>query len=438
MKVLIVDDEPGVRFTLASALEAPGFEAVEAASGPEALELVEDVDVVVTDLVMPGMDGLALLAAIRARDPELPVILLTAQGSERTAVQAMKAGAYDYLTKPFHVDEVRLAVSRAAEARRLRRRSRDLSIERQLGRPVVGTAPAFVAVLEAAHRVGQRDVTVLVRGETGTGKELVAELLHAASPRRKGPLVRFNCAALPEGVAEAELFGHVRGAFTSATATRKGLFAQAHGGTLVLDEVGELSLAVQASLLRALQSGEIQPVGGAPTKVDVRIVACTHRDLLAEVQRGAFREDVYYRLSVVELVLPPLRARREDIAPLAEAFARRLGARFGVHARLSTGLLAALSARDWPGNVRELENAVARMLALSDDGALDVDALALLGETARSPSGEGLRAQVGAFERALLARVLEECDGNQSEAARRLGVTRVTLLDKLRRHGLRA
>jgi len=435
--VLVVDDEAAVRFTLASALEAPGFEAIEASSGAEALGLVDDVDVVLTDLVMPGMDGLALLAAIRARDPELPVILLTAQGSERTAVQAMKAGAYDYLTKPFHVDEVRLAVTRAAEARRLRRRSRDLTIERQLGRPVVGAAPAFVAVLEAAHRVGQRDVTVLVRGETGTGKELVAELLHAASPRRKGPLVRFNCAALPEGVAEAELFGHARGAFTSATATRKGLFAQAHGGTLVLDEVGELSLAVQAALLRALQSGEIQPVGGATTRVDVRIVACTNRDLHAEVQRGAFREDVYYRLSVVELVLPPLRARREDIAPLAEAFARRLGGRFGVHARLSTGLLSALSARDWPGNVRELENAIARMLALSDDGALDVDALALLGEPARSPSQEGLRAQVAAFERALLARVLDECDGNQSEAARRLGVTRVTLLDKLRRHGLR-
>ena len=437
MKVLVVDDEPGVRFTLASAVEAPGVEPVEAASAEEALTKLDDIDVVVTDLVMPGMDGLGLLAAIHALDGELPVILLTARGSERVAVQAMKAGAYDYLTKPFHVDEVRHVVARAGETRRLRRRSRDLAVERLLGRPVIGAAPRFTAVLEAAHRVGKKDVTVLVRGETGTGKELVADLLHAVSPRRKGPLVRFNCGALPEGVAEAELFGHVRGAFTSATSSRKGLFAEAHGGTLVLDEVGELSLGVQAMLLRTLENGEIQPVGGAVTKVDVRVVACTHRDLREEVARGHFREDVYYRLSVVELELPPLRERREDIAPLAEAFARRLGARFGVHARLSKELLAVLSARAWPGNVRELENAVARMLALSTDGVLDTPALSSLGERPPSPDGHGLRTQVAAFERALLSRVLEDCDGNQSEAARRLAVTRVTLLDKLKRHGLR-
>jgi two-component system response regulator AtoC len=366
------------------------------------------------------------------------VIVLTAQGSERTAVAAMKAGAYDYLTKPFHVDELRLVVARAAEARALRRSSRDRALERRLGRPVIGEAPAFVAVLEAAHRVAKKDVTVLVRGETGTGKELIAELLHLGSPRARGPLVRFNCAALPEGVAEAELFGHARGAFTSATSTRKGLFAQADGGTLVLDEVGELPRPVQGALLRALQSGEIQPVGGAITRVDVRIVASTHRDLRDAVRRGTFREDVFYRLSVVELTLPPLRERRQDVAPLAEALARRLGARFGVHARLSNDLLAALSARDWPGNVRELENALARMLALSDDGVLDVDALAALGDpTSPGRGDEGLRARVATFERTLLAKTLEDCDGNQSEAARRLGVTRVTLLDKLRRHGLR-
>ncbi|MFT3769293.1 MAG: sigma 54-interacting transcriptional regulator [Minicystis sp.] len=435
--VLIVDDEPAVRFTLAEALEGRGFETIEAASGDEALARLDEAHVVVTDLAMPGMDGLALLAAIRAREPDLPVILLTAHGSERAAVQAMKAGAYDYLTKPFHVDEVRLAVARAAEARRLRRSARDLRLERLLGRPIVGESPAFVRVLEAAHRVGAKDVTVLVRGETGTGKELVAELLHAASPRRDGPLVRFNCAAVPEGVAEAELFGHARGAFTGATAARRGLFAEAHRGTLVLDEVGELSPAIQAKLLRALQAGEIQPVGGAPARVDVRVIACTHRDLRALAQRGAFREDIYYRLSVVELLLPPLRERRDDIPLLAEAFARRHGARFGVHARLSPGLLAALAARDWPGNVRELENAVARMLALSDDGALDTAALSALGDAPALAEPSGLRDQVAAFERALIARVLEECDGNQSEAARRLRVTRVTLLDKLKRHGLR-
>ena len=436
-RVLIVDDEPAVRFTLAEALAGHGLDPIEAASGQEALERLDEASVVVTDLAMPGMDGLALLGAIRARDPDLPVIMLTAHGSERAAVQAMKAGAYDYLTKPFHVDEVRLAVARAAEARALRRSARDRRLERLVGRPIVGESPAFVRVLEAAHRVGARDVTVLIRGETGTGKELAAELIHAASPRRSGPLVRFNCAALPEGVAEAELFGHARGAFTGATTARRGWFAQAHGGTLVLDEVGELSAAVQAKLLRALQAGEIQPVGAPPERVDARVVACTNRDLRAEVARGAFREDVYYRLAVVELELPPLRARRDDIPLLAEYFARSLGARFGVHARLSPPLVAALAARDWPGNVRELENAIARMIALSDDGALDVDALTSLGDAYPKAGAAGLREQVAAFERALVARVLDECDGNQSEAARRLKITRVTLLDKRKRHGLR-
>jgi two-component system response regulator AtoC len=426
-RVLIVDDEPGVLFTIEEALAA--HSTVSARSGEEALGKLDGVDVVVTDLAMPKMDGLALLAEIKRRDPQLPVILLTAHGSERVAVQAMKEGAHDYLRKPFAVDELRLVVERAAEVRSLRRIAREHALEK---RKLVGKSPAFTRVIADAERVAPRDVTVLVRGETGTGKELVAALIHASSARREGPFVRFNCAAVPADLAESELFGHVKGAFTGATSARAGYFREAHGGTLLLDEIGELPLPLQSKLLRAVQSGEVQPLGGSKVeRADVRIVAATHKDLAAEVKAGRFREDLYYRLAVVELVLPPLRERREDIPALAAELTRIYAARFGLEdARLSPKTIDALTKRDWPGNVRELENAVARMLALSDGGIIDLDA------PAPRASGSSLREQVAAFERALLARALEETGGNQSEAARRLGVTRVTLIDKMKRHGL--
>jgi two-component system response regulator AtoC len=441
-RVLLVDDEPGVLYTLQEVLSEHGDEVVTATSGAEALGRLEGVEAVVTDLVMPGMDGLALLRALRERDADLPVIVLTAQGSEKAAVSAMKAGAHDYLRKPFDVDEVGLAVERAAEAYRLRGQRRRQEAEHALGRPIIGGSPALRRVLDAALRLAGRDVTVLVRGETGTGKELVASLLHFRSPRASGPLVRFNCAALPAELAESELFGHARGAFTGATHAHRGYFAQAHGGTLVLDEVGELPPTVQAKLLRALQEGEIQPLGASRVeRVDARIVACTHRDLAAEVRAGRFREDLYYRLNVVELAVPPLRERREDIVPLAEAFARRSAGRFGLEGvRLTPELLEALRARDWPGNVRELENTVTRLVALSDGGPLGPEALAprpLVTAAPAEPQAElSLREQVAAFERALVERTLSECGGNQSEAARRLRVSRVTLIDKLKRHGL--
>jgi DNA-binding NtrC family response regulator len=441
-KVLIVDDDAALRFTLEEVLEEKGFERVSAVSGGEALGLLAGVDAVITDLAMPGMDGLGLLARLREQDPDLPVILLTAHGNERIAVQAMKAGAYDYLHKPFSSEELALVVARAVEARQLREATRTLRIERAVGGPVVGQSPAFRRLLEAAQRVAGREVPVLVRGETGTGKELIATLLHAASPRAQRPLVRFNCAAISAELAEAELFGHVKGAFTGAVASRSGFFAQADGGTLVLDEVGELPLAIQPKLLRALQQGEVQAVGASRVeRVDVRVVACTHRDLAAEARAGRFREDLLYRLNVVELVVPPLRERKEDISLLIETFRARYAQRFGlVDARLSPELVEALRARDWPGNVRELENAVARLLALSEGGEFGVEALSRLSASPEStpPAGAGtLREQVAAFERSLIARMLEETGGNQSEAARRLGLTRVTLIDKLKRHGLR-
>ena len=321
--VLVVDDEPALVYALGEFLDDRGWGHRGATDGADALTKVDGVDAVLTDLSMPVMDGFALLAALRARDPSLPVIVMTAHGDERVAVRAMKAGAFDYLTKPFDLDEVGLVLERALETHRLRAENRHLSAESALGRRVIASSPAMRGLLDAVARVAGRDVTVLVRGETGTGKELVASLLHAQGRRAAGPLVRFNCAAIAGDVADAELFGHTRGAFTGAVAARKGYVAQADGGTLVLDEVGDLPLELQPKLLRTLQEGEVQPVGASRVeRVDVRVVASTHRDLRQMVRDGRFREDLLFRLAVVELEVPPLRARREDVGPLAEEFAR--------------------------------------------------------------------------------------------------------------------
>src|SRR5438128_3165287 len=366
-------------FALKELTKQRRHEVVLARSGQEALAHLEGVDAVVTDYAMPEMDGVQLLQAIRERDESLPVILLTAHGSERIAVRAMKAGAYEYVTKPFDIEEMGLVIERALEARALRVQNRRLTAEKAIGRSIVGDSAAMRRLIDAVTRVAPRDITVLVRGETGTGKELVAALIHGESKRAKGPLVRFNCAAIPGELAEAELFGHTRGAFTGATQARRGFFAEADGGTLVLDEVGELPLPVQAKLLRALQEGEIQPVGaGRVERVDVRVVACTNRDLAAEARARRFREDLYYRLAVVELLVPPLHEHREDIPALAGQFVRRYAERFGMdRVRLAPELVDALQRADWPGNVRQLENAVARMVALGSGGDIGLEAFAL-------------------------------------------------------------
>jgi len=451
--VLLVDDEPGVLFTLTELLTERGHKVTTAKNGVEALTKLDDAETVLTDLSMPKMDGLELMTQIAARDPSLPVILLTAHGSEKVAVAAMKQGAYDYLTKPFDIDEVALVIERALEARRLRVDNRRLAAEQTLGRRIVGDSRPMRRLLEATSRVASRDVTVLVRGETGTGKEFVAELLHAQSTRSAKPLVRFNCAALPAELADAELFGHVRGAFTGATATRPGFFSQANSGTLILDEVGELPLAIQAKLLRALQEGEIQPVGsGRIERVDVRVVASTNRDLAADVKAGTFREDLYYRINVVELVVPPLRDRKDDIPALADEFARRYGERFGLgNVSLEPALVDALVHTDWPGNVRQLENTIARLAALSSGGVIGLaDFQAAESSSHTTPAahddhaepppdarnGPSLKEQVEAFERGLVSRALDATGGNQSEAARRLGVSRVTLIDKMKKYAL--
>jgi DNA-binding NtrC family response regulator len=439
-QVLVVDDESAVLFLLREVLEERGHEVLSATSGVEAQALaalgkLEDVELVLTDFAMPDLDGLALLALLKRQNPELPVVLLTARGSERLAARAIKEGAFDYLPKPFELDELETVVARALEIGGLRREARRAAASTLLGRPFVGRAPAFRRVVDRALKLADRNLPVLVRGETGSGKELLASLLHTGSGRKSAPLVRFNCAAIARELAESELFGHARGAFTGAVGAHKGYFAQADGGTLVLDEIAEFPPPLQAKLLRALQFGEIQPVGGAVIKVDVRVVACTHRDLRAEVKAGRFREDLLYRLAVVELTMPSLSERREDVPLLAEVFARAAAERFGLEGvTLDAELLAALSARAYPGNVRELENIVTRLVALSDGGRLGKG---LLDEPAGlAPESGSFREQVERLERTLLTQALATAAGNQSEAARQLGLSRPTFLDKLKRYGL--
>ena len=440
--VFIVDDESSVLFMLREVLEERGHAVVSASSGVQAAAMadagqLDEIDLVLTDFSMPELDGLALLSHLHRQNPLLPVVLLTARGSERLAARAIKQGAFDYLPKPFELEELEAVVDRALETGALRREARRAAAQSLLGRPFVGRAPAFRRVVDRALKLAARDVPVLVLGETGTGKELLASLLHTGSSRKSAPLVRFNCAAIAPELAESELFGHARGAFTGANTAHRGYFAQAHGGTLVLDEVGELPPKLQPKLLRALQSGEIQPVGGALSQVDVRVVACTHQDLALAVKAGRFREDLLYRLAVVELKMPALRERREDIPLLAEVFARSAAERFGLEGTtLDPELIVALATREYPGNVRELQNVITRLVALSDGGPIRKTALEEPAQSVHRSSPGSFREQVEGLERALLTQALAATQANQSEAARQLGLSRATFVDKLKRYGL--
>jgi DNA-binding NtrC family response regulator len=439
-RVLVVDDDPGVRYTLREILASEGLAVSEAADGAEALARfeAEPASLVVTDLRMPGVDGMELLRRLAARSPPPRVVVITAHGSERQAVEAMKAGAYDYFRKPFETDELLAVVRRALESARLVHENERLSGELVLARTMVFASEPMRRLAVLVARVAPRDVTVLVSGESGTGKERVAEALVAASRRARRPFVRFNCAALAPELAEAELFGHARGAFTGATRARPGLFGEADGGTILLDEVGELAAGAQAKLLRVVQDGEVRPVGEERVrKVDVRVIAATHRDLAEEVRRGRFREDLFYRLNVVRLVVPPLRERPDDVPALARHFLARFAERFGVSPRVDVdALVARLAARPWPGNVRELEHAIERLVALSPAEGLDLSLVESGGEAGGGAAPLPLKERVQAYERGLVVEALREAGGNRSEAARRLGISRVTLHDKLRRYGL--
>lgn len=456
-RVLVIDDEASMRFTLEAVLGDSGYEVETADGGAAGIAAFEarGADVVITDLAMPDVDGMQVLATMRVQDPGVPVMMLTAHGSERVAVAAMKAGAFDYLPKPFDPDEVTLAVTRAVDTRRLRLENARLRTEASLGRPIVAESPVTRRVLELVARVAPKDVTVLLTGESGVGKDVLAAALHAHSKRADKPLIRFNAAAIPAELAEAELFGHAKGAFTGAIQSRTGYFQQADKGTLFIDEVGELALPIQAKVLRALQSGDVQPVGGRGEHVDVRLVAATNRDLAAEVKTGRFREDLFYRLNVVPIRVPPLRERVEDIEPLVHAFVRTYSERYGMdQVVVEPALVEAFKAHSWPGNVREIENTVARLLALTADEHLTLALWRSLTEEARSSAGPfsvgpssgetpgdpgpslPLRARVEAFERTIIKNEFEAASKNQSETARRLGVSRPALIEKLHKYGL--
>ncbi len=438
-RVRVVDVDAGVRYTLREILESQGLEVAEAADGAEALERLGAAPcaLVITDLRMPRMDGMELLRRLSERPPAPRVVMITAHGSERQAVEAIKAGAYDYFRKPFEVDELLAVVKRAVEAVRLAAENERLSGELALSRTMVFASPAMSQLATLVARVAPRDVTVLITGESGTGKERVAEAIVRASRRADRPFVRFNCAALTPELAEAELFGHARGAFTGAVRARPGLFGEADGGTILLDEVGELSASNQGKLLRVLQEGEVRPVGEERVrKVDVRVLAATHRDLKEQVARGAFREDLYWRLDVVHLEVPPLRSRPEDIPVLARHFLARFAERFGAGPlHVPEGLVQRLQAHAWPGNVRELENALENLVALSEGGDLDLSLLPSPGPTAAEPTLH-LKPRVEAYERGLVVDALRAAGGNRTEAARLLGISRVTLHDKLKKYGL--
>ncbi len=458
-RALVVDDDAAVRYTLRGILEHAKLDVDEAFDGVDGLARLDagEFDLVITDLRMPRMDGLELLTKIRARPGTPPkVIVITAHGSERHAVEAIKNGAFDYFKKPFEMDELMAVVRRATDSVRLSAEVERLSSELNLSRSLVFASPAMSRLAVLVQRIGPRDVTVLLTGESGTGKERVAEALVRASGRSDKAFVRFNCAALGGELAEAELFGHSRGAFTGAVKARTGLFREADGGTMLLDEIAELAPATQAKLLRVLQEGEVRPVGeDRPLKVDVRLVAATHRDLLQLVREGKFREDLYYRLNVVHLQIPPLRERPEDIDVLARHFLAQYSRRFGVGPfALTAALTERLRAHRWPGNVRELENAIESLVALSQ-GELDLTLLrdahggsaplatVVAAETAPRAVAPvepvpllELKNRMDAYERGLILSALETAKGNRSLAARTLGINRATLHGKLRKYGL--
>jgi len=454
-RLLVVEDERAIQLALSGLLRKDGHEVGVAGSGDEAIAQLraEPWDLVLTDLSLGrGPSGMDVLQAAKSLRPETAVVMITAHGSEKLAVQAMKAGAEDYVPKPFDNDELRLVVQRALERTRLARENRML-LER-IGRDVgfenlIGSGPAMRKVFETIQKVAETDLTVLVRGESGTGKELVAQALHHRSPRRDRPFVAVNCAAISRELVESELFGHEKGAFTGADARRVGRFEAADGGTIFLDEIGDMPLETQSKVLRVLQERSFERVGGTKTiEADVRVVAATHRDLEAEVKRGRFREDLYYRLRVVEIALPPLRQRPEDIAPLVERFLDQLATRLGrERCRMGVAALARLARHTWPGNVRELRNVIEQAAVLASREVIDEEDLRLgaapvAAEGAPPAAGgsfaEAKRRSTEAFERGYLLRALRANGGNVSRTAEAIGMVRQSLQQKIRELGLRA
>jgi len=455
-KILVVDDEAEIRSLLAAVLQSKGYEVVTAEDGAAALQAVprERPAVILMDLSMPRMNGMDALPEIRRLDPELPVIICTAHADLATAVRAMKLGAYDYLTKPFDVELLILTLERAVERHRLHSRIEEL---KRQGRGSslaerMGGSPAIALVIQQVAQVAESNFTVLVQGETGTGKELVARAIHQQSPRRQSPFVAVDCGAIPETLVESELFGHERGAFTGAQARREGHFQLAKGGTLFLDEIGNVPVATQAKLLRALEQREVHPLGGArAVTVDARIIAATNSELEEGVKAGRFRADLYYRLSEFTIALPPLRSRREDIMHLSQRFLDEVSMELRRPVRrISDEAMQVLLHHDWPGNVRELRNVVRKAALLATDvvtpehiPALSASAPAQA-RAGAEPVGEDLSlrevAELAAVhaEREVIRHALESTKGNKSQAARLLRTDYTTLHAKMKRYGISA
>jgi nitrogen regulation protein NR(I) len=460
--VLIVDDEVNIRRVLAAMLKREGYEVTTAADGEQALGVLQKtpVHVVVTDLVMPRLGGMELLRHVAADFPDVPVIVITAHGSVDSAVAALKAGAFDYITKPFEQEDLKKVIAKAARAHDLERQNVHANFTDGDRPPLVGESPAMKAIYDIVAKVAESPSTVLITGESGTGKELIAKALHRGSSRRDKPLIKVNCAAIPKDLVESELFGYERGAFTGAVGSKPGRFELADGGTLFLDEIGEVPVEMQVKLLRALQESEFERVGGIKTiRVDVRLIAATNRHLEQLIEEGKFREDLYYRLAVVPIELPPLRERREDIPLLVKHFIRKYDERLGKRVEgIEDEALQLLLGYAWPGNIRELENLMERSVLFADGPLIlasalpdslrerggptpvPIAAVGPLGSIA-APSGASMKEIVrhaqAELEKELISRALEETGGNVTRAAKRLQISRKSLQVKMKELGLR-
>ncbi len=448
--IILVDDEQNTREALSIALGREGYNIIPATNGSEGMKILEKetVDLIITDMIMPGVSGMDLLHFARERHPDVMVIMITGHASVETAIAAMKDGAFDYVTKPIKLDEVKIIIQQAADKRNLL--LENLLLKQELKgkytfENIIGASKAMQEIFSVMARVVNSDSTVLITGDSGTGKELVAKALHYNGPRKEKPFIAINCAAIPSELLESELFGHVKGSFTGAVANKSGKFEQADTGTMFLDEIGSMSMALQGKLLRALQEKEIERVGGAkPLKVDVRIISATNTDLEKAVKKGLFRDDLYYRLNVIQIHLPSLKDRAEDIPLLAAHFIKKYNEKLKKKIRgLAGGVMDYLVAYEWPGNIRELENVIERAVTLTDGEYIMESALpqSILGASGQEfynvpqipDKGTDLERELEGFEAAMIRMALKKSGGVKSKAAELLNLKRTTLIEKMRR-----